>query len=261
MPYETIEQRVEQGVALVLLNRPERRNALNNGMLSELTAVLDRFGEDPGVRALVLAGNGKSFCAGQDLEAFENEVDSVYEHLMTRYKPVIELLHGLKKPVIAAVQGAAAGAGASLALACDVRIMSPEAVFIQAFSRIGLVPDSGSSWFMVRHLGYSRAFELAVEGGSLSADRCLELGLANRIVPLEQLLPEALSWGARLAGYAATAIGLTKQALHFAEKSSLEQVLEMEAKLQDQAAGGAEFQEGLKAFKEKRRPSFPPGSE
>jgi 2-(1,2-epoxy-1,2-dihydrophenyl)acetyl-CoA isomerase len=256
MEFETIEERVEQGVALVLLNRPERRNALNNRMLEEMASLLDRLGGDSEVRAVVLAGKGKSFCAGQDLEAFETEVESVYEHITTRYKPVLQRLYQLNRPVIAAVQGAAAGAGMSLALACDFRILAPDAVFVQAFSKIGLVPDSGASWFLVRKLGYSRAFEIAVEGASLSADRCLELGLANRIVPTEQLLPEALSWGARLAGGAPMAIGLTKKSLQFAEEQSLEQVMEMEAQLQHQAVAGPEFKEGLRAFKEKRQPSF-----
>jgi 2-(1,2-epoxy-1,2-dihydrophenyl)acetyl-CoA isomerase len=252
MPYETIEERVERGVGLVFLSRPERRNALNNRMLEELASLLGRIDEDPAARALVLAGRGKGFCAGQDLESFETEVDSVYEHLMNRYRPVIRTLHEMKKPTIAAVQGAAAGAGVSLALACDFCIMAEDAVFVQAFNRIGLVPDSGASWFLVRRLGYSRAFEVAAEGAVLPAGRCLELGLVNRIVASDQLLREAVSWAERLAGNAPMAMEWTKEALQFAEEASLEQALEMEARLQHQAVAGPEFRERLRAFKEKR---------
>ena len=151
------------------------------------------------MKAVLLTGSGKGFCAGQDLDAFEIEVrDDVRGHLRQRYKPLIMALLEIPKPVIAAVNGVAAGAGASLALASDLRILADDASLIQVFSKIGLIPDSGSNWFLNRQLGYSRAFQLAIEAEPIPASRCLELGLANRVAPSASLLQEALVWARKL---------------------------------------------------------------
>ena len=255
--YQTILYEVERGVATLTLNRPERLNAFVNEMLSEITQALKSADRDSAVRAILITGAGKGFCAGQDLKHLADELgdNQIYEHLMTHYRPMIKLLHTIEKPVLAAINGAAAGAGASLALACDLRIMSTEAYLLQSFNNIGLVPDVGSTWFLVRQVGYSRAFELAVEAERIPAERCLALGLVNRVAEPAALLPEARAWAEKLAQrpYAA---GLTKRALNRAMTSTLLEAVEYEAHLQQLAAESEDFAEGKQAFLEKRPAVF-----
>jgi len=246
----------EQAVLTITLNRPERRNALNNQMLTELTAAVRAAAEAPAVRAILVTGAGKGFCAGQDLEAFESEAaDGACAHITRHYKPLILALRSIEKPVLAAITGAAAGAGASIALACDLRIMDEDSILLLAFSRIGLIPDSGATWLLARQLGFGRAFEIAIEGVPLPASRCLELGLANRVVEAD-LLTHARSWAQRLAQLPTQAVGLTKRAMNLALETSLGQAIDMEAWLQEMATQAEDFSEGVKAFKEKRSPAF-----
>jgi 2-(1,2-epoxy-1,2-dihydrophenyl)acetyl-CoA isomerase len=199
------------GVARISLNRPERRNALTLAMLAELGDLLRRAAQDISVRAVVVSGEGRGFCAGQDLGVFQTGLsgDEVRDSVRQYYKPVILEICTMPKPVIAAVHGVAAGAGASLALACDLCIMAEDAALLQAFSNIGLVPDAGSTWFLARRVGTSRAFEIAVEGERISAQRCLELGLANRVTSAARLHEDALEWAKRLAQRPTFAVALT----------------------------------------------------
>jgi 2-(1,2-epoxy-1,2-dihydrophenyl)acetyl-CoA isomerase len=256
--YQTIHYSVDQAVATILLNRPERRNAVTAEMLAELAAALDRAAADPAVRAIVLGGAGKGFCAGQDLSAFGSTPDpaAVRTAVLEGYKPVILRLCGVEKPVIGAINGAAAGAGASLALACDLRIMAEDAYLLHAFSNIGLLPDAGSCWFLVRQVGYSRAFALAAEAERLSAQRCLALGLANRLAPAAELMDQALAWAEQLAARPTLALGLTKRAMLAATERSLAEIIELEADLQTLAVQSADHREGVVAFLEKRPPVF-----
>lgn len=254
----TILSTTANAVAFIQLNRPERRNALTAPMLAALDAALAQAAEDPEVRAVVLAGAGQSFCAGQDLAALGAAATGEQVRVIIRqsYAPVIQRLCTMPKPVIGAINGVAAGAGLSLALACDLRIMADDASLLAAFVNIGLAPDAGSSWLLARLVGYSRAFEIAVSGARLPADRCLALGLTNRIVPAPELAAAAQGWAAELAQGPTLAIGLTKQLFHEALSSNLEEMLEREAKLQALAVESADHREGVAAFREKRAPRF-----
>jgi len=257
MNYSTILYNVEGSVATLTLNRPEKRNALNNQMLEELDDAIREAKDDAAIRVVLLTGSGKGFCAGQDLEAFETEVGrDIRAHLRGRYKPLITSLVQCPKPVIAAVNGIAAGAGASLALACDLRILADDASLLQVFSRIGLVPDSGSSWFLVRQVGYSRALQLAIESEPLPAVRCLDLGLANKIVPAASLFQEATAWAERIAKLLPLAVSLTKEAMRRALHLELPEAIDAEAAFQQRAGESEDFQEGVSAFREKRQPVF-----
>ena len=245
-------------VATITLNRPERRNAITATMLAELYDALGRAADDPAVRAVLLTGAGSGFCAGQDLSAFGPTTDpaQVQTTVIEGYRPVILRMVQMEKPILGAINGAAAGAGASLALACDLRIMAEDAYLLQAFSNIGLVPDAGSCWFLARQVGYSRALQIAIEAERLGAQRCLELGLANRVAPPAQLLDEARAWAERLAARPTVAVGLTKRAMHQALTLELDPVIHLEAELQTRAVATQDHREGVAAFLEKRPPRF-----
>lgn len=255
--YQTILYQVNNSVATITLNRPDKLNAFTDEMIGEVTQALKAAGKDDEVRAILVTGAGRAFCAGQDISNFSGTVgeNRIYHHLMEHYRPMIKLFQTTEKPILAAINGAAAGAGASLALACDLRIMSTETYLLQAFNNIGLVPDTGSTWFLVQQVGYCRAFELAVEAERIPAERCLELGLVNRLAEPEVLLDEARAWAEKLAQRPYSA-GLTKRALLRAMTSTLLEAIEYEAHLQQMAAESEDFAEGTAAFREKRPPLF-----
>ena len=260
MPYTAIFTQTQNNVALITLNRPRRRNAITHAMLDELAQALKIAAKDRQTRAIVLTGAEHSFCAGQDLAEFgeESSPNYVYKHVLRSYRPVIQLLTTIEKPIIAAINGVAAGAGASLALACDLRIMAADASLLLAFSNIALLPDAGATWFLVRAVGYSRAYEIAIEGEKIPAKRCLELGLTNKIAPAGELLPAALKWAEKLAQRPTFSLGLTKRAMNKANTISLAQAIEYEAHLQQLAAEHSDFAEGVAAFAEKRPPVWRP---
>ncbi len=253
---------VEQGVATITLNRLARRNALTPAMLQALHAHVVQAGAAADVRAVLITGAGKGFCAGQDLSIFDGTIEPeakralVYDTVLNLYRPLIESICGLEKPVIAAVNGVAAGAGASLALACDLRILADDASILLAFSNIGLVPDAGASWFLTRLVGYSRAYAIAISGERVTAAHCLELGLANRVTATNALLADAQQWAQALAQRPTIALGLTKRVMQQATQQDLRAILVAEAELQAHAAMTADHREGLAAFAEKRTPRF-----
>lgn len=254
--YETIQYSLEEGVGTIVLNRPERLNAFTRTMHKELKDVFTRAERDPEVRALMITGAGRAFCAGQDLtEAGGGGGLSVTEKLRETYNVMIMKLRSMEKPVLAAVNGVAAGAGCSLALACDLILMSEKATFIQAFTKIGLVPDSGASYFLPRAVGYYKAMEMALFGDRVTAQEALAMGLCNRVLSEEELMPTAREWARRLAR-GPRAMGWTKRLIARGLERSLPEILEMEALLQAAAGSSEDAKEGIAAFIEKREARF-----
>lgn len=256
--FETCTLDISNHVALVTLNRPERRNALSMILLSELNLALSQAAHDDAVRCIVITGAGKGFCAGADLGDFQQAptADQVYQGIIEKYIPLMNQIVALPKPVITAVNGAAAGAGASLALAGDLRIMGENAYMMMAFSNLALVPDGGACWFMIREMGYARAYQMAIEGGKISAEQCVAWGLANKIAPDNQLVDEAFTWAQQIAKRPTLALGLTKQALNHAAQYDLTSTIEYEARLQKQTIPSHDHMEGVMAFLQRRDPNF-----
>jgi 2-(1,2-epoxy-1,2-dihydrophenyl)acetyl-CoA isomerase len=258
MSYEAIRYDVAAGVGTITFNRPDKLNAFNRLMTDETIAAIRQASKDRAVRCLVITGEGRGFSAGQDLAEVpeRDESFSLAEHLRSGYNRIVTLLTSLEKPVVAGVNGVAAGAGFGVALACDIRIASDKALFIQAFSRIGLIPDSGTTWTLTRLIGYARAFEMAVTADRIPADKALAWGMVNDVVPHEQLPEIVAAWAQQLATGPTLAYGLTKRAMQRAMTSSLAEALEYEALLQEVAGNSRDRAEGVAAFLEKREPIF-----
>ena len=254
-PYEAIRYELHDGVATITLARPESLNALNATMRAELRAALKAAGRDDAVRAVVITGEGRGFCSGADLRGGTGERD--FRRILTdEYNPLITALRELPRPVIAAVNGVAAGAGMSLALACDLVYAADDARFILAFGRIGLVPDSGLTRTLVRALGRHRTAALVFSGEPLAAAEAQAVGLVNGVVAADQLAATARAAAAALATAPTRAIALAKRAINHAEDALLAESLAMEAALQALAGRSEDHAEGIAAFSEKREPRF-----
>jgi 2-(1,2-epoxy-1,2-dihydrophenyl)acetyl-CoA isomerase len=247
---------VADGIATLTLNRPDALNALDEGLKRALLGAIGEIRRDHGVRVVVLTGAGRAFCAGQDLREAGAGASNFAALLRGSYNPIILGLRALDQPVIAAVNGVAAGAGASLAFACDLRIAAEGASFLLAFGRVGLIPDSGATWFLPRLLGPARAAELAFTTDPLSAADAERFGLVNRVVPADRLGDETRTLAARLASAAPRALALTKRALNRSLEVGLAEALDYEASLQGLAGRTADHAEGVRAFVEKRPPRF-----
>ncbi len=261
MSEKTILFTVEEGIGTITLNRPDVLNAFNDQMFAEMRDVLKRAERDVSIRCLVITGAGRAFCAGQDLASLKPALEKgeplAYGDLLRRtYNPLILKLRTMEKPIIAAINGVAAGAGFSLALACDVRLAAQSARFTQAFVRIGLVPDSGSTFFLPRIVGWTKAIELAMTGEPIDAQTAAELGLVTAVVPTEELQATTRQWAERFARAPTRALGLMKRAFHRALTCTLEEALEYEAYMQEIAGRTADHREGIQAFLEKRDPRF-----
>jgi 2-(1,2-epoxy-1,2-dihydrophenyl)acetyl-CoA isomerase len=243
----------------ITLNRPDRLNALQPEMAEAILAALDDAQEDEACRAVLLTGAGRGFCSGQDLTAIVDADPDDIADLLDSYHPVIEKIRDLPLPVIAAVNGVAAGAGCNLALACDIVIAARSANFVQAFSRIGLIPDCGGTWFLPRLVGTARARALMMLAEPLPAETAAEWGMIWQVVDDERLMPEAQALTARLASGPTVALGLIKQALDESADNDLADQLDLERDLQIEAAETQDHAEGVRAFLEKRPPAFTGG--
>lgn len=257
---ETIALDIQNSVATITLNRPDKYNAINYQMHRDLTTALKQIKRSSEARSLLITGRGKGFCAGQDLGEFAvakaSEDFRVDEHVRSTFNRTITTIRELEIPVIAAVNGVAAGAGWSFALAADIRIASEDASFTQAFSKIGLIPDTGSTWFLPELIGTSRSLELMLTGDPIDAQKALDWGLVNFVVPAAELEEFAKEYAVRLAQMPTKALGLTKRAVYRAVNTTFADAIEYEAQLQQYVALTSDHTEGVMAFIEKRKPVF-----
>jgi 2-(1,2-epoxy-1,2-dihydrophenyl)acetyl-CoA isomerase len=256
MPYQFIVTATEQGVTTLTLNRPDVLNAFNRAMARELQDALAAAAADESVRAVLLTGNGRGFCAGQDLgEAMAAKLD-LGEIVKTSYNPIVSAIRALDKPVVCAVNGVAAGAGANLALSCDIVVAAEDASFIQSFSKIGLVPDTGGTFFLPRLVGPARAMALAFFAEKVPAEKALDWGMIYQVVPPTVLLETATSLARQLATMPTRGLALTKRLINASFANDLAQQLTLEQELQGQAGKTADYAEGVRAFLEKRKPAY-----
>lgn len=258
MSYETVIYELANGIATLTLNRPNSLNAFNDKMIQESIKVVDVVRKDPDARCLVISGSGRAFSSGQDLKDVQSREDSfsIGDHLRHGYNRLVLKMQQLEKPIIAAVNGVAAGAGCGIALAADLRIASHKASFILSFSRVGLIPDSGLTWTLTRLIGYARAYEMALTAERITAEKALAWGIVNDVVPHEQLTEVVAAWSNNLANGPTLAFGLTKRAMIQAANLNLLESLEYEAYNQDIVGRSHDFKEGVNAFVEKREPKF-----
>ncbi|MEU7831744.1 MULTISPECIES: enoyl-CoA hydratase-related protein [unclassified Nonomuraea] len=250
---------VTDAVATITLDRPEAMNSLTAEVKAALLDALRRAAADPEVRAVLLTGSGRAFCAGQDLREHADNLEAgrgLADTVRAHYNPIVELITTMAKPVVAAVNGVAAGAGASLAFACDLRVASDKTKFAMAFAGVGLAPDSGASWTLARLVGLGRATELLLLGEPLGAARALELGVVTRVVPADDVLKTAHELAVRLAAGPTRAFAATKRALAYAATHSLPETLAVEADLQDECVATQDHLDATRAFLAKELPTF-----
>ena len=251
---DIIKYEQHDSVAVITLFRPESMNAFDTELRAAVVDAFAKAHQDDSVRVVVFTGEGRCFSAGADLKAgIERDVREI---LQVEYRPVLEAIAAIPKPVIAAVPGSAAGIGLSMALQCDLLIMAENAFLLSPFTTISLVPDGGLNWLLVRQLGYRRAFQLSVESERIPADRCVGLGLANKVVPAEELQGAALEWAQTLAKRAPLSLAATKKVMRFAADNDWSAAYDLEAKLQGELLGSDDNKEGIQAFFEKRPPEF-----
>lgn len=260
MPHQFIIVEFAAGVMRITLNRPDVLNSFNAQMARELRGALDDARADKTVRAVLLTGAGRAFCAGQDLSdvpaSTEGAPADLGLHLRGTYNALIKAIRKLELPVVCAVNGVAAGAGANLAIACDVVLASENASFIQSFAKVGLIPDSGGTFFLPRIVGLPRATALMMTADKIDARRAYEIGMVYRVCPAETLQEDAMALATQLAEMPTRGLGLTKRALNASLTNDLEAQLDLEADLQTEAGRTHDFAEGVRSFLEKRKPNF-----
>ncbi|MCB0638671.1 MAG: 2-(1,2-epoxy-1,2-dihydrophenyl)acetyl-CoA isomerase [Lewinella sp.] len=254
---EPVLTELRGAVAILTLNRPAKYNSFTREQALALQEQLKACAENEAVRAILLTGAGKAFCAGQDLgEVTGEDAPSLSTIINEHLNPIVMLIREMEKPVVAAVNGVAAGAGANIALACDLTVAAESANFIQAFSKIGLIPDSGGTFFLPRHVGLQRAAAYMMLGDKVGAEEAERVGMIYRTFPDDSLLDEAIRLAERLAAMPTRALGLTKRALNYSMDNPLDRQLAIEEQLQATAGQTEDYQEGVQAFLEKRKPAF-----
>jgi 2-(1,2-epoxy-1,2-dihydrophenyl)acetyl-CoA isomerase len=260
MAYNNINFLIEDSVGIITLNRPDVLNSFNREMGKEVQGAFSRAGQNDDVRAILLTGEGRAFCAGQDLEEAIPPDGSPPPEIgiivRQSYNPIIRFIRNIEKPVVCAVNGIAAGAGANIALACDFVIASGKASFIQAFCKIGLIPDSGGTFFLPRLVGIPRAAAMMMLGDKISAQEAMEIGLIYKVFPETTFRDESFKFAKYLASQPTKGLGLIKKALNQSLNNDLETQLELEARLQSEAGATLDSKEGIQAFLEKRTPKF-----
>ncbi|WP_298510176.1 enoyl-CoA hydratase-related protein [uncultured Kordia sp.] len=258
MSNNSIELKIENNVAYITLNRPEVFNSFNREMALRLQDTLDQCEQNDEVRAIVLSGEGKAFCAGQDLkEVTHPELNPGFKKILEEhYNPIIQRIRAIEKPIIGAVNGVAAGAGANIALACDIVVAHEKVSFIQAFSKIGLIPDSAGTFFLPRLIGFQKASALMMLGDKVGAEEAERLGMLYKVLPLETFKEDVVALAEKLAKMPTKALGLTKKVLNQSLSNDLESQLALESKHQIEASESDDYREGVASFVEKRKPNF-----
>jgi 2-(1,2-epoxy-1,2-dihydrophenyl)acetyl-CoA isomerase len=257
MTTQQLLYKVHEGIATITMNRPDKYNSVTREMALAMQTAIDRAAEDDAVRVIVLTGSGKAFCAGQDLkEAIDLDMPDLGQIVEQHFNPLVKKMVKCPKPIIAAINGVAAGAGANLAFACDITIATGSAVFIQAFSKIGLIPDSGGTYTLPRLVGHARASALMMLGDKVSAQEAVEMGMIYQAVPDGDFEEVVLKTATKVSKMPTAALALTKEALHHTWTHTLEDQLDMELRLQVTAGNTQDHTEGVTAFVEKRKPSF-----
>ena len=256
MSYETISLDVENKVATITINRPKMMNAFNEQLVWDMGDATEKVKNDPQIRVLVITGEGRGFSAGADLTERDASWSDTKDALLRGYYPFLKNIIEMPKPVIGSINGAAAGIGAALAMACDLRIMAKDSYIMSVFSNIALVPDGGLSFLLTRAVGYARALEFAIEAKKISSADCLSMGIANKVVELDALSSETKKWAEHLSKRSPQALSLTKKLMNDSITKSYDEIFKAEAEAQNNIFGSDENMEGVKAFLEKREPNF-----
>ncbi|MEK9649938.1 MAG: enoyl-CoA hydratase/isomerase family protein [Gammaproteobacteria bacterium] len=258
MEYETLKLDInyETKIAKILLTRPQAMNAFNEQLVWDLKDATERVSNEEKIRVCVLTGMGRGFSSGADLQERGASWKSTKDSLLNGYLPSLKAIINMPIPVIASINGPAAGIGAAYAMACDLRIMSRDAFIMSVFSNIALVPDGGLAWLLPKGFGYAKALEYAIEAKKISAEECERFGVANKVVDQNDLEAETEAWATNIASRSPTAVRETKKLMRLAMEKGYLEVYKAEAEIQDKIFGGDEFKEGVTAFFEKRKPNF-----
>ena len=256
MSYETLSLDIENRVATITINRPKMMNAFNEQLVWDMGDATEKVKNDSQIRVLVITGEGRGFSAGADLTERDASWSDTKDALLRGYYPFLKNIIEMPKPVIGSINGAAAGIGAALAMACDLRIMAKDSYIMSVFSNIALVPDGGLSFLLTRAVGYARALEFAIEAKKISSADCLSMGIANKVVELDALSSETKKWAEHLSKRSPQALSLTKKLMNDSITKSYDEIFRAEAEAQNNIFGSDENMEGVKAFLEKREPNF-----
>ena len=251
MSYETLSLDVENKVATITINRPKMMNAFNEQLIWDMGDATEKVKNDSQIRVLVITGEGRGFSAGADLTERDASWSDTKDALLRGYYPFLKNIIEMPKPVIGSINGAAAGIGAALAMACDLRIMAKDSYIMSVFSNIALVPDGGLSFLLTRAIGYARALEYAIEAKKISSADCLSMGIANKVVELDELSSETKKWAEHLSKRSPQALSLTKKLMNDSMNQSYDEIFKAEAEVQNSIFGSAENMEGVKAFSRK----------